>query len=131
MAVAAKPKPFPKSMGACADLLHDKKQERLAADKAAALLKVEEVRLENYIIDNLDKASSGAVGRRFIARVKTDDKIVVEDWPTFYAYVAKYKAYDMLQKRLSEAAIQARLDDKKKVPGIGTFKVVKVSLTKV
>jgi hypothetical protein len=129
--MAVKPKPYPKSLGACADLLFLKRQERLAADKVAAALKAEETALSDYIIDNLPKGDAGAVGKTHKVIVSTEDKIIVEDWGLFYAYVHKTKSYDMLQKRLSDAAIQARINDGKKVPGTGTFKAVKVSLTKV
>lgn len=129
--MAAKPKPYPKSMGACADLLFLKRQARLELDRQAAAAKAEEVALENHIIDNLPKGDGGAVGRTHKVIVKTEDKLVVSDWPVFYAYLAKNKTFEMLQKRISTTAIQERLDDGKKVPGIGTFTAVKVSLTKI
>lgn len=125
-----KPKAFPKSMAACADLLYDKRTERLAADKVAAALKADEQALIEHIINNLPKDSGGAIGKHHVVEVYTEDILQVKDWPAFYAYVAKNKAFDMLQRRLTESAVQARLDDKKKVPGIGTFTTVKVSLKK-
>lgn len=129
--MALKPKPFPKSMGTCADLLSDLRQERLAADKVAAALKEREEALKDYIIDNLPKDSSGAFGKRYKVKVEQAEKPVVKDWNIYYAYISKNKAWDLLQKRVGEAALQARLDDGKKVPGIEMFHYAKVSLTKV
>lgn len=119
---------FPKSMAACADLLFIKRQERLDADKFAAGLKAEEEALITHIIDNLPKDSGGAIGKTHIVEVTTKVKQVVKDWPLYWAYVSKNKAWDLVQKRVGEAALQARLDDGKKVPGIEPFVVVGVSL---
>lgn len=121
---------FPKSMAACADLLSDYRQERLDADKAAAELKSREQALIDHIVDNVDKAGKGAVGKRFTVRVVTKNKPVVKDWPKFYAYVQKHSAFELLQKRLGEKAIEERIDAGKKIPGVGSFTAVTVSLTK-
>ena len=126
-------KAFPKSMGACADLLHTMKTNRLAADKAAAELKAQETALINHIIENLDKQSTGASGKTHSVRVVTKQKPQVKDWEAFYAYVAKTKAYDLFQRRLSEEAVFERLNAPKSkgVPGVELFNAVTVSLTKV
>ncbi len=131
--MATKPKAFPKSMGACADLYYNMREERLAADKAAKALKAEETRLMDYIIDNLDKNSTGAAGKHHRVQVVTKQKlrILPEKWQDFFAYVSKNKAYDLLQKRVSEDALAARLAAGKTVPGVETFHAVTVSLTKV
>ena len=121
---------FPKSMAACADLLSEYRQERLDADKAAAELKSRENALIEHIVNNLDKASAGAVGKKFTVRVVTKDKPVVKDWPKFYAYIQKHNAFELLQKRLGEKAIEERIDAGKKIPGVGNFTAVTVSLTK-
>lgn len=123
-------KSFPKSLGACADLLYEKRQTRLAADKAAAALKEEEQALVNHIIDTLPKDSGGAVGKTHKVIVLTEVKQQVKDWDLFWPWVAKNKAWDCLQKRISDGAVQARIDAKKVVPGVEPFNVVKISLTK-
>ena len=131
--MAKAPKKFPKSMGACADLYYDLRQERLAADRAAAELKAEETRLANHIIDNLSKDTTGAAGKhhRVQVIVKRKLRVVPEKWEDFFKYVSKNRAWDMLQKRISEDAVAARLDKGKAVPGVEPFNAVTVSLTKV
>lgn len=123
-------KALPKSMAACADLLYIKRQARLAADKVAAVLKLEEQAIIDYIIDRLPKDSGGAVGKHHKVIVYTEQKQQVKDWDKFWAYVAKTKRFDLVQKRISDNAVQDLIDDKKKVPGVEPFTVVKVSLTK-
>lgn len=145
--MAAKPKAFPKSLGACADLLFDMREKRLAADKVAAELKAEESRLKEHIINTLDKDSGGAVGKHHKVVVITKMKPQVKDWDKFYAYVKRTGAFDLFQRRLGEQAAMdrttfgTRVDPtnegalityvKKTVPGVEIFNAVDVSLTKV
>jgi GTP-binding protein EngB required for normal cell division len=130
----AKAKAYPKSMGACADLLFDMKAKRLDLDKAAAAAKAEETALINHIIDKLDKESSGAAGKHHRVQVITKQKPQVKDWAAFYAYVKKNDAFDLLQRRIGEQAVMDRLEDpknRKGLPGVEMFQAVTVSLTKV
>ena len=125
----SKPEKFPKSMGACADLLYKYRQERLAADKVAAALKTREQALIEHIIDNLDKGSGGAVGKTHKVEITKNEKPVVKDWPVFFAWVAKTKSWDLLHKRVAESAFKARIEDNVEIPGWEAFTVVGVSLT--
>lgn len=129
----AKPKKLPKSMGLCADLFFDAKQKRLAADKVTADLKVEEERIKLHIINNLKKDDTGAAGKHHRVQVVRKRKFIVnpEKWNYFYAWVAKNKRFDMLQKRLSDAAVKETVEAGKKIPGVEPFDYVDVSLTKV
>lgn len=131
--MAAKPKAFPKSLGACADMLYDLRQARLELDKQAAAAKAEETRLIDHIIEKLDKESDGAIGKHHMVRVITKSKPQVKDWPAFQAYVKKHDAFDLFQRRLSEQAVMDRLEDpknRKGLPGVELFHAVTVSLTK-
>lgn len=120
---------FPKSMSACADLLYDLRQERLAADKVASALKSDETALIDHIIETLPKDSGGAVGKHHKVEVYNDEKMVVKDWDALYKYIKRTGRFELLQKRLGEGALKELIDDKKVVPGVEPFTVVKVSLT--
>lgn len=122
---------FPKTMGACADRLYAIRQKRLAAQKEVDAIESEEKALKDYIIDNLPKSDTGASGK--VARVSVGTKEIptVEDWDVFYKYVARTKSFDLLQRRLSDSAIKERWENKKRVPGIGVFVNVVVSLNKL
>lgn len=120
---------FPKSMAACADLLYDLRQERLAADKVAAEKKADEQALIDHIVDNLPKDSGGAVGKHHKIETYNKTKLVVKDWDRLYAYIRKNNKFELLQRRLGETACQELIDDKKKVPGVENFVTVAVSLT--
>jgi len=131
--MAKKPKALPKSMGACADLLYDVREQRYAADRLAQELKAEEERIKNHIIDKLDKESSGAAGKHHRVQVvrKWKPRIDPTKWDKFYAWVSKHNRFDLLQKRLSEVAAKELMEAGKKVPGMDKFNYVDVSLTKV
>lgn len=123
---------LPKSLAACADLLYTTKQARLAADKVAEELKKKEAAIEEHIIANLPKSdATGIAGKVARASIVVKTIPIVKDWDAFYAYIKKNNAFELLQRRLSEGAIQERWDAKKTVPGVDTFKRSKVSLTKV
>lgn len=125
---------LPKSMGACADLLFETRDKRLAADKLAAELKAHEELIKNHIIDNLDKNSTGAAGKHHRVQVVRKRKYRVDPtkWNYFFAYVAKNKRFDLLQKRIADTAVKEMIEEnKQKIPGVEPFDYVDVSLTKV
>ncbi len=126
-------KKYPKSMGACADLLFELKEKRLAADKVAAELKAQETALSNHIIDNLDKESTGAIGKHHKVRVLVKQKPQIKDFEKLAAWVKKTGRFDVFQRRLSEQAIMDTLAQPKNkgVPGVELFNAVTLSLTKV
>jgi hypothetical protein len=124
---------FPKSMGACADKLHELKTKRLAGQKLVDEVEAEEKALKQYIIDNLPKTDSGASGMYYRVAVvsKQIPQLDGEHEEDFYKYVSKTKRWDLLQKRLSTTAIQEMLDAGKVVPGIKMFQTTTVSLNKI
>jgi hypothetical protein len=132
--MAEKPKTLvvPKTLGACADALYSTRLERLRVQKEIDALAAHETALKEHIIANLPKSDSTGVAGK-LARVSITKKTIprVADWTKFYTYVAKNKAFELLQKRLGEAAIQERWDAGKPVPGVETFNVVGVSVNKL
>lgn len=134
MAKAKEPKqkPLPKSPAACADLLYRVREQRLAMQKEVDKLAAEENRLKEYFIQTLPKSDATGIAGR-VARVQTGTKLIpqVEDWTAFYSYVKRTGSFDLLQKRLSEGAVKERWDDRKTIPGVGTFQAVTVSVTKL
>lgn len=109
-----------------------KRDERIGYDHASQECKKEETRLKEIITKTLDdnglKSGGGLLHR---ATLVPKNKPVAEDWPMFYKYVAETNGFDMLQKRLTEKAVQARWEDNIVVPGIIIFPVWDLSVTKV
>lgn len=88
--------------------------------------------LEEHFINTLAVGeSSGVQGQ--MARVQITESIipVVEDWEKFYKHIAKTKSFELLNRAVNRTAVQERWDDRKQVPGVGSFHAKKVSCTKL
>jgi len=131
MAIEVKYK-FPKALGACADKLFELRNKRLAEQKKVDEIAAEETALKNHIIENLPKSeASGVAGKLDRVTVVTKQVPQVKDWDAFYKYVKKTGSFDLMQKRLTDAAIKERWEAGKEVPGVEHFNAVSVSINKV
>lgn len=131
--MSEKPKyKFPKTMGECADKLFELRDLRMREQKKVDEIEAEEKALKNFIIDNLPKSNAAGITGK-LARVTIVKKIIpqVSDWPKFYAYVKKTNQFELLQRRVSDAAVKERWDIGKEVPGVTHFNAVTVSINKV
>jgi len=123
---------FPKAMGSCADRLYELKAKRLAGQKAVDEVEAEEKALKAYIIDNLPKSNaSGVAGAIARVTVVTRDEPQIEDADLFHKYITKHKRWDLMQNRLSPAAVKELWESGKEVDGVKRFQVVTLSLNKV
>jgi hypothetical protein len=122
--------------GAVSDLMYSLRQAAKVPSTAVASFtdvfgSVDKV-LEEYFIAKLSAGESsgvqGSIGR---VQVTTSVVPIVNDWPAFYAGMAKAKSWDLLNKALNRKAVQERWEQKKQVPGVGTFVAKKVSVTKI
>lgn len=123
---------FPKAMGACADKLYELRNKRLSIQKLVEEIQSEETALKNHIIDNLPKSeASGVTGKLARVTVVTKEVPQAQDWDVLYKYIKKTGSFELLQRRLTAAAIKERWEEGKEVPGVGHFTVVDVSINKV
>lgn len=63
----------------------------------------------------------------FIAKMKTSDEPLPENWPAILQYIRDSGSTDLLQKRLTVSAVKARWDVGVDIPGVS--KVVKHAVT--
>lgn len=132
MADTAKPFKFPKTLGACADKIYELRDKRLAAQKLVDAIETEEKALKEHVINTLPKSeATGVAGKLARATVVTKKVPQVEDWEAFYKHVKKTGDFDLLSRSLGKAAIEARWEAKKVVPGVKAFNAVSLSITKV
>jgi hypothetical protein len=123
---------MPKSLGQCADALYNIRQLRLAKQKEVDELAQREAAYRQHLIDNLPKSdANGITGSVARATIVKEVQPRVADWDKLYAYIKKNNAFELLQRRVSAAAVEERWDADKQVPGVETFTLVKVSLNKV
>lgn len=123
---------FPKTMGACADKLYELRNRRLLEQKKVDAIAAEETALKEHIIQTLPKSeASGIAGKLARVTVVTKEVPQVEDWDLFYKHIKKTGSFDLMQRGLAAAAIKARWEDGKEVPGVKHFNVVSISMGKV
>jgi len=122
----------PKKFGACADLLFKTREVRLEMQKKVDELEKRESAIKNYIINTLPKSEASGVAGKY-ARVGINVKTVpvFEDSDLFWRKFNPKRDFDLVQKRLSREAVEARWEAGKEVPGVGKFDVVTVSINKL
>lgn len=124
--------PLPVALGACADLYHDVRELRLSMEKQVAAIQARETEIAAHIIDNVSANESGAVGKRYVAKVLSERKPSIADWSVFVSWVRKNDRFDCLQKRLSDVAVMETQEAEQRVlPGLQIINVKKLSVTKL
>lgn len=124
--------PLPKSIGRCADFYKEVMELRLWMEKQIAPYKKREGEIRDHIIENLSKSDdTGASGLKYKALIVEEEQPTVKDWEKVYDYIAENDRFDLLNKNINAKAIKEMWGNNKKVPGIETINVKKVSITKI
>lgn len=123
---------IPKSLAECADLAYLLRERRLEIQRSTKEIDEQEKLVKEYLIQNLPKSQASGVSGK-VANAKIEKKTVptITDKKKFLAYVKKTGDFDLITSSMNAKAVEERWDNKKKVPGVGEFEVIKVSLTKV
>lgn len=127
---------FPKEIGKCIDLAYTARAARLALQKKQEaeleVLKKREQEIEEHIINNFDaQAINKAGGNIATASVSLSINPSVKDWPSVWSYIAKHKAWDLMEKRIAKIAFRERLEAGQTIPGVEVFQKKTLSLTKI
>lgn len=127
---------FPKTLGACVDMAYELRAERLEFQKKyeaeLAAMKKREDEIEEHILQSFDKSDiEGAKGSVATASVSRLTVPSVKDWPKTFAWIAKHKAWDLMEKRMARVAYRDRTEAGEVIPGVESFVKVSLSLTKV
>lgn len=122
----------PASIGAAIDELDRLRDARRAFETLAEKEREREKALEDAIFAKFDKAQlEGARGKRAQATITRTEHPTIEDYEALAKHIKKTGELDLLQRRVSSAAVRERWQEKKAVPGIGKFVGLRLSLTKV
>jgi len=85
--------------------------------------------LENDVLNALTDArlelASGSLATASITKTLVP---TVKDWEKVEKYILKHKAFDLLQRRMSDKAWRLRYEDGEEVPGTTPFTVVRLNL---
>lgn len=93
---------------------------RLAEQKIVDRMEEHEKNLKAVVIAKMKEAKATSMGglKYGANRDPKKKKPVAGNWQEIYKWIAENDAFDILQKRLTETAVQARLDDGVEIPGI-------------
>jgi hypothetical protein len=117
--------------GKLADMLYQLREERKVIEAQAQLVKDEETRIADYLLNSMDKDElSKLTGSIAAVSIKRDPTPNIIDWDAFYAYVVKEKAFGLLQRRASIGAFQERWNAGIIVPGVEKFIKIGLSVRK-
>lgn len=122
----------PDSPAKCADLLYETRKDRLTKQKDVDKLKEFETQLTQYLLNALpEDGASGIAGQ--VARVSLVQKQepTVVDKDVLRDHILATGEWELLQGRLSAAAVKERWQDGETIPGIGVFLVTTLSVSKV
>lgn len=127
---------LPKTLGTTADKLYElaesikilKKRHDDEMKKLRGRQRVLEAHATALLAKERTDTASGKVG---IIERQTVVKPIVNDWGRLYRYIEEQSTFDMLQKRLNEAAIKERWADGIVVPGVERAMIFRLSVRKV
>lgn len=123
---------IPKSLAKCADLYAQTRDARLDLQKDVDVLEADEKALKAYLLDMLPRSDMQGVAGTY-ARVerKVTQEPTIVDKAKLYKYIKKNDAFDLLYSKLNATAVRQRWEANKKIDGVGTFPVEKLSLHKL
>jgi hypothetical protein len=121
---------LPVKLGPAVDLLLEVQEARRKLAKVVEGLSSSEGELKEELLRRFKKQDlDGAKGKRGQCNIKRKDMPTAKDWPAVYGYIKKHDAFDLLQRRFNEEAVNARWDADEVIPGVDKFTVIKVSVT--
>ena len=119
------------TLGTAVDKVYKLRAKRLALEAKVDALKKEEAEAKDAIIRSLSDAKlESATGKLCTASVSKNVVPSVKDWTAFHKYIIQNAALDLLEKRPSKSACQARWENEEVLPGVERTTVVSLSLTK-
>jgi hypothetical protein len=121
-----------KTPGSLVDLIFALREQRKLIEARADLIKADEKRIEEHLIQRLDKnelnALAGKIAKCSLTRTPRAN---AADWDKINEYIESHDAWDLRNKALNQAALRARREAGEDVPGIEWFTDVKLSVRKL
>lgn len=124
--------PIPASIGLTADAYSEVRELRLAMQKIVEAVKDRENELKESIIQRLSKSDdTGAAGKKYRAQIVTKEVPTLKDWDALTKFIVQENRFDLIYKRIAEKPIRDMWEHGEAVPGVESFNVVEVSITKI
>lgn len=130
---------IPTKLAACADLLYQTRERRLALNREAEELERQEAALKEHLINNLPKSlSTGVAGTVARAAIVTKEIPTVKDWDGLQGYILSNAKKDpgvwaLIGRKLNTKPAEElmRSPQGKKLKFLEFFQAKSVSVTKV
>ena len=117
------------TMGSTIDSLWSKREEKREAEIKIKAIEAEIASIEESLMERMDKEeTSKSQGTKAYVFITPTTVANVEDWPAFYAYIAKNKYFHLLHKRASDPAARELWNANKKIPGVQPFTKRKLNI---
>lgn len=125
-----KPVLIPEGIGAKIDLRQKLKAEKEEAAKVVDAIEAHIVSVETALLAQLDKEETTNGGGK-LATVSVTESVVpnVQDWDSFYKYIARMKYYHLLERRPSVTGCRELFETKGAIPGVMPFTKRKLNFT--
>lgn len=123
---------IPENLATCVDKYYQVREYRLAQQKLVDEIEEYEKALRENLIENIPKSDmTGVAGK--LARATIDIKEIprVENWDDLYKHISRTKSWELLGRKVGEAAVKERWASGKTVPGVRKFKTRVVRINKV
>lgn len=121
-------------LGILIDQLYAARERRLKATRRLDELKESEYLAEVRVIAELQNAKLTKAGGRKASvslQAKTVAQVDPASWREVFAYVEQHDAWDLLSRRINNAAFRERIADGRPVPGIKAISVLDLSIRKI
>ena len=125
----AAPKARPATLGALIDAIHLEREKKRLVEEDVKKISERIAELEEQIMAQLDEQGL-TQSRGSKASVSVTSSVVadVQDWDSFWPYVAKNKFWHLIQRRVSDPSYRELLEQGKKIPGVQPFTKRKLNL---
>lgn len=123
---------IPKNVAEAVDLWFAVRAYRLDEQKKVDAIKAQESRLRQYLIDNIPKSlATGVAGQLVRVQIVQKESLAIEDEEAFMRFAHRKGNEDLLIERPNMRAVEERLENGKKVPGLTTRKYADISYSKL
>lgn len=107
--------------------------QRKGLEKEAEAISKEVRQIKDALIADFDKGALKEIHTSLgVARLVRKDVPTVDTetggWDAVWKYITKYKAYELVQKRFGEKAVQERWDAGESIPGVKRFTKIDIKL---
>jgi hypothetical protein len=115
-----------------ADQYYAARSLRLDKEREAFKLQEVETELKGQLIHAmLEEKLTVVGGQSCIVRYHRKLKPIPEDWTKVWGHIQSTGEFELLQKRLTDSAIQERWDNGIEVPGIGRFPIDDITVSAI